>query len=1453
MVKKDLLTQHLGIPAFNFTLLSLLFLFFTSSISSVQAQSLACNDRVNISVSENCTLPLEIDKFQEGTLPILNKVIRIKPNNGSMYLQQLTLGTNNQLVLGPNPVDFSNLAVLTRGVAKLMLGKVHTYEIYHTDSRNKCWGTFLLEDKLAPTVICSPNTTVACADARVYLNSDIRSTSIIGRPSTVTDNCGFTDSTLVVQDKRTNCGGYIARHWSYTDCGGMKGVCADTIFLSPLPDTRIMCPDAYVQIKCTTGTSPDQIYDEVFARTSGDNKTKDTTALKAAYPFFKDILGRAAFDVNVTATANKKFGKIEGVCGFLTTFSDQLIYPCGPTCSAKTKTIRKWLVIDWCTGSTKDCTQIIERSNPDGPTIKANDIISSVDPWACASNFTFPDPTILHDACDPNPTYEVRGPAGVNIIKDPVSKKWIAVGAPKGIHEFYYVGKDCCGHEGLDTIKVTIVDQTPPVAVAKQNIVISLTTGGENDGIAKLFSNSVDNGSYDSCTPVHLELRREEDDTRDNDGCGVKGNKTYNDDGHPQDGSRNPSSPDYDPDGGLFVKFCCDDITNREGAVPFGIVKVWMRVWDDGNMSGVYGDTINGLTDNYNETWANVRVEDKLTPKIVCPADVTINCDDDASNLALVGKARAYSNCLDLDVDYRDNNGANSCGKGTVTRTWFIKSRPNITCTQKIYKQERGEEINIDRITWPDSLITTNCATDVALIKPTWRSGACDQVGLSLKSDTFYFEGNACMKIINRWTIINWCTYNPNWTGTGTQPGIWQRSTVVKVVDNVKPTLGSCAPQMYEVSGNTCTVRDLVITQTADDQGQCASDWLKWIVFVDLWGDGTNDLEYSSFLPVTDGNITNDSNGNGINDRYVAPTGRGGQVSITIPEISGSMSNHKITWRVTDGCGNVTSCFQDFMVVDKKKPTPYCLNLSSALMKNGEVELWAVDFNVASFDNCSAASNLLYTFNEAHPVLTKITQTHYFKGKGLDATLAEYNAGNAQKWIPASKSSGMIFGCRNLPAVDVKMTVWDEKLNFDYCLVKLSLLDNQGACGGNVTTGNIAGKMVSQIGQGVVNADVVLENGIAEMLKMTTTNSSGEYNFSTLMNYSYTIEGRKTDDYLNGVSTLDLVIIQKHLLGLDELSNPYYIVAADANGDQKVTASDLTELRKLILGIYSKLPKSNSWKFINSNQTFENAKQPWPLNEKIAISEMNKSMTNQNFVAVKIGDVNGSASGNVANSSTEVRSTVELTTEDKTVKAGEAHNIVLNSNITNVFGMQFTLTVNNAELKDVFVGDQKLGQGNIARISDNKYTISWNDVSSKDGNEILTLQLISKADAQISDLISINSSVTSSEIYSGNDLQTNKLSLRFGGAGSSEFTLYQNEPNPFNDKTVISFNLPEAGEATLKVFDVTGQVVYKNIGSFGKGINSFTITRNDLPSKGVMIYQVESGVNAATKKMIGLE
>ena len=49
----------------------------------------------------------------------------------------------------------------------------------------------------------------------------------------------------------------------------------------------------------------------------------------------------------------------------------------------------------------------------------------------------------------------------------------------------------------------------------------------------------------------------------------------------------------------------------------------------------------------------------------------------------------------------------------------------------------------------------------------------------------------------------------------------------------------------------------------------------------------------------------------------------------------------------------------------------------------------------------------------------------------------------------------------------------------------------------------------------------------------------------------------KNDDYLNGVSTLDLLLIQRHILGIETLDDPYKFIAADVNNDQEITATDL--------------------------------------------------------------------------------------------------------------------------------------------------------------------------------------------------------------------------------------------------------------------------------------------------------
>lgn len=1436
MVKQDLLTRTGKIPVLSQLLLSLLFLLTFSFNGFGQAQ-IVCNDNVQVSLDGNCQAEIRPDMILEG--PQGQYAPPFKINIGGTGV--IDNNTNRPIVTHPG-----------------------NYNVTVTNSQgNYCWGTIKVEDKLSPVVSCNcpvGNTELNCQFTCVDEDGFFAGTLNFPK-STATDACSsvttkFTDR--VVVHGQNGCGGKtIFRTWTFTDVSGNASTCVSEYRFAPanLADVTMNAPYNVAQMTCSSDVSENGIYEFFRAKIYTSYLPSYLSQVPATYPTVDaaKVAAQAAADKEAIKYAYPTINGVPvngKVCNMLAAKSDTEIKVCNPACSNSKKVIRVWTILDWCNSTNKTLTQMVIATDEEAPTIKVNDVSVSVDAWTCEGNLTLPKPYVLADNCDANPTYRVYGPAGVRIIFDAKLGQYVAAGVPKGNHEFTYVASDCCGNESEFYISVSVVDQTPPIAVAKQHIIISLTTDGQHSGTAKLFANSVDNGSYDSCTPVHLEVRRERDLNKPNDGCGYTGNFTYNSDGHPYDGSSSPSAPNYDPDEGAFVKFCCDDITNFDGPFPYGIVTVWLRVWDDGDMDGVFGSA----GDNYNETWVEVRVEDKLPPKITCPPTVEISCDDDAHDLTLTGTATATSNCNNLEVIYTDQNNLSTCNIGYIDRTWKVKNNPSITCTQRIYVGGLGDEFTEDDIVWPKDVVT-NCADAAAVGKPTWTGGPCDLIGVSLKSDTFYFEGNACMKILNRWQILNWCVYDPN----STHPeGYFTHTQVVKVIDDEKPVLGSCADREYEVNDNAdedgdkniCEIRNLSLTMTATDQGQCASNWLKWIVFVDLYGDGVTDYEFSSFLPSTDVTF-DDTNSNGIKDVYVAPTGQGGEVKVKLP-VDLSAGLHKVTWKVVDGCGNVTSCVQNFKIVDKKKPTPYCLHISSALMLNGQVELWAGDFNLGSFDNCTSKQNLRYTFDEAYPVASKINQIHYFKGNGQNATEAEYVNGIAQKWLPASNSSGRIFDCDDLPYVDVKMTVWDESGNYDFCVVRLNLADNQGACDNNLTT-TVSGNLLSPAGNPVTDAEIILNNVKPELQKTTVSGMKGYEFTDAKMHYDYTILGKKNNDYLNGVSTLDLVMIQRHILDLSKLTNPYYIIASDINSDGRVTASDITELRKLILGIYNQLPKNDSWRFVNSSNPFADANNPFPFNENISIKNLANEMKNQNFIAVKIGDVNGSAVANAQDGNTETRSNVELAAQNEFVPAGSVQTVSFSTDVDDVYGMQFTLDIKNADLLDIYAGNHKLNHENIAQMGDNRFTISWNEVESIHGNNVITIHLQPTADGNVSDMIAINSAITNAEIYSGEALATGKLSLRFTNDNASEFTVYQNEPNPFTEKTNITFSLPEAANATLKVFDVNGQMIYTKTGSFGKGTNAFTVSKKDLASTGVMIYQIESGNYISTKKMIGLE
>lgn len=84
----------------------------------------------------------------------------------------------------------------------------------------------------------------------------------------------------------------------------------------------------------------------------------------------------------------------------------------------------------------------------------------------------------------------------------------------------------------------------------------------------------------------------------------------------------------------------------------------------------------------------------------------------------------------------------------------------------------------------------------------------------------------------------------------------------------------------------------------------------------------------------------------------------------------------------------------------------------------------------------------------------------------------------------------------------------------------------------------------------------------------------------------------------------------------------------------------------------------------------------------------------------------------------------------------------------------------------------------------------------------------------------------------------------------SEFNLYQNYPNPFNPETNISFDMPESGFISLKVFNSLGEEVatlvneFKNKGSYNVSFDGANL------SSGIYFYKLEYENFVSIKKMM---
>ncbi len=537
---------------------------------------------------------------------------------------------------------------------------------------------------------------------------------------------------------------------------------------------------------------------------------------------------------------------------------------------------------------------------------------------------------------------------------------------------------------------------------------------------------------------------------------------------------------------------------------------------------------------------------------------------------------------------------------------------------------------------------------------------------------------------------------------------------------------------------------------------------------------------------------------------------------------------HNIVYTVMDGCGNTSTCTTRLTVVDSEAPNPVCNNgVSVTIQQNGYVTLTPANINNGSYDNCS-------------PTNTLILQV-----------------------------SPNTFTCQDLGTKVVTLTVTDQSGNSAFCQTNVVIQDNFNLCGNGIV-GVIAGKLEMENGEALSQKLIGLTGGITMAVQ---TDVDGTFDFPSLpLNQGYTLTPAYNTKPVNGVTTYDMVLIRRHILGVQQLPSPYKIIAADANGSKSVTTFDLVIIQKLILNIISEFPNNvKSWRFVDASFTFPNPENPFATNfpTTINIAKLTSNMFNQNFVGIKVGDVNDSADPSKLdgdeNEDRNVDKTLIFNTEDIELVAGQVIAIPFVAATSQpMAGFQFTLNFDPGVLS--FEGHQT---GVLPNLKGNNFgtvhtpqgilTMNWENVvdyETREGEVLFTLNFMVKNQARLSEVLTLNSRLTPAEAYIGrfaemDDLELAGVALSFQSATKETLQLFQNTPNPFYQTTDLHFFLPEATSVTVRLFNMHGQLIKTYTNDFAKGKHTWPVDLGGAAPTGLIFCELHAeGFGRKTMRMV---
>ena len=862
-------------------------------------------------------------------------------------------------------------------------------------------------------------------------------------------------------------------------------------------------------------------------------------------------------------------------------------------------------------------------------------------------------------------------------------------------------------------------------------------------------------------------------------------------------------------------------------------IMVRMRVYEASSNPSFDENEIFGLL--YNECMVEVTVEDKTDPVIICPQDKYLDCEADypvneVSDNPLDGTpvyyegeligyyAGAIDNCEDNTIVVEDQGELSDCGEGTIYRTWTVTatSGASASCVQKITLEKTEDRHFMDgNVVINGNRYRATQGDDDEIRFPTDKDLSCDSYDLEDAAGNTDVSGEPILIGSEDDCANLFVGYEDKILND-------EDDSCVKILRTWK-VLDWC--QYNEASGYNAGIWEYTQTIKIEDN-EAPVLIIPADITIESFSDDCSvwvDFDLATATDNCDSDVTI------TNDYWQSAHGPDASADF----VQGTTT---ITFTAEDNCGNVTSASFNVTVVDGKAPTPVCLvSIGTVIMpSSGSVEIWASELDASSYDNCGDI---------------ELRVNHILPGTGPLTSPPDEDV--------------VTFFCPYIGEQLVQLWVIDEAGNYDYCVTSVIVQDPNEACDDVEPMAMIAGTIETEDADEVEDVNITVSGTNSSSV---FTGNSGLYEFLNLpMNGNFDVTPEKDMNYLNGVTTFDLVLISQHILGVQPLGSPYKIIAADANKSNSVTTLDLVKIQRLILNIDNDLAPNTSWRFVDADYNFTNPTNPFASTfpELISLNNLDTNAMDTDFIGVKVGDVNGSAVPNslLGSVTRSADGTLTLSADDAKVAAGETFTVDFKANdFANIFGYQYTLTFDSglASFNEVVAGDLEMNENNFgfSRLAEGIITTSWFDaksVSLEDDAVLFSLSFTANGTAQVSEILDINSQSTRAEAY-GADASILDVSLTFntenGEVAGGAFELFQNQPNPFKGETTISFNLPTASEATITVMDISGRVLRTVNGEFAQGYNEIKLNSNELEGTGVLYYQVDTPSNSASMKMI---